>query len=68
MSGFIKSDYCEECEGTGRIFVGMEVGFDPIKMEQFDKDIFEQCFSCEELHDKEVRADRMFDELKELFI
>lgn len=68
MSDFIKSDYCTECDGTGKVFIGFDIGFDPKRMEKFDIDKFEQCESCEELHEKEVRADRMFDELKEMDI
>lgn len=64
MSDFMKSDYCTECDGEGKVFIGFKVGFDPKRMGQFDIDEFEQCQSCEELHRTEVRADRMMDEMK----
>lgn len=45
---FIKSEFCTECGGTG---------------ESVDEP-GEQCFSCEDLHKAEIRADRMHDEMK----
>lgn len=61
---FLKSDYCQECEGEGRIFVGLKSVFNPKTMDFYDVDVFEQCESCEELHAKELRADRLMDEWK----
>lgn len=54
MSDFIKSDYCTECGGEGFIWLYHE---NPLADSEK-----EQCESCEELHQAEVRADRMQDE------
>lgn len=48
---FIKSDYCTECGGTGFIWVK------PTRQEQ--------CESCEDLHEQEIRADILMDSIKE---
>ena len=46
---FIKSDYCQECDGSGSV--------------TFDSEV-EQCEECERLHKLELRADRMHDMAK----
>lgn len=48
---FISSDYCHECGGAGFLWVK------PHRQEQ--------CESCEELHEQEVRADILIDSIKE---
>lgn len=57
---FLKSDYCTECGGGGyrteKTWTCPLTGFAQRELEQ--------CESCEELHDQEVRADRMHDEMK----
>ena len=48
-SDFLRSDYCDECGGNGYL---IEEGKE------------EQCLNCEEIHNQEVRADRLHDEMK----
>lgn len=61
MNDFIKSDYCTECEGEGFIVYSYVTPlFDGAQMETDH----EQCPECEFLHQQEVRADRMHDEMK----
>jgi hypothetical protein len=55
---FITSDYCTECEGRGWHEIEAE---ETRILTTFKK---EQCFSCEELHAQELRADRLMDEAK----
>lgn len=49
---FIKSDHCRDCGGEGFFYL-------PNGLQEK-----EQCYTCEELHAAEVRADRMMDEAK----
>lgn len=48
--GFLQSDYCTECGGLGFITLAINT--------------HEQCEECERLHNLELRADRLCDELK----
>lgn len=57
MSDFIKSDHCQECGGIGYYTHFVQL-FDDVQSEK------EQCESCEELHEWELRADRLEDEAK----
>jgi hypothetical protein len=56
MSDYIKSDYCTECDGEGFVYLIHE---NP----SADNDK-EQCAECEELHQQELYADRLHDEMK----
>lgn len=61
---YIKSDYCTECDGSGRASVGTRPVFNHKSMEIFDADIMGQCESCEDLHRQELLADRLEDAAK----
>ena len=55
MKDFIKSDYCTACDGRG---------FRIEKTSHGLPNELEQCESCEELHQQEIKADRLEDEIK----
>jgi hypothetical protein len=55
---FIVSDYCGDCDGEGYFTRATQL-FDDVQYENF------QCETCEELHQQEIRADRLHDEMKE---
>lgn len=55
MKDFISSDFCTDCGGIGYFHLPSHPESIPEK---------EQCFSCEELHEQELRADRLHDEAK----
>lgn len=55
-SDFLRSDYCDECGGSGYTWLIHE---NP--MADNEK---EQCPQCESIHNQEVRADRLHDEMK----
>lgn len=64
MSDFIKSDYCQECDGTGSNVVAFRMGFNPITLKVSDIEKREQCEECERLHGEEIRADILHDQMK----
>jgi hypothetical protein len=58
MDDFLKSDYCTECDGLGYYEeYSQQTAYLVTSMKY-------QCPSCEELHQKEARADILEDELK----
>jgi hypothetical protein len=57
MSDFLKSDYCPICEGEGFVWLHHE---NPLADSEK-----EQCETCKDLHQQELRADRMHDQMKE---
>lgn len=57
MNDFITSDYCPECDGCGYVTYTTPL-FDDVQIEK------EQCAECEYLHKQEIKADRLYDEMK----
>lgn len=58
MKDWIKSDHCQECGGEGFYsFVSHDTG----EYREYEKD---QCPECERLHDLEVKADILHDQMK----
>ena len=55
-ANFLRSDYCDECGGNGYLY---KVHENPLADNER-----EQCPTCESLHDQELKADRLHDELK----
>ena len=61
MSDWIKSEHCTECEGRGcTTYTYVTPLFDGAQLETDE----EQCPECEYLHQQEVLADRLEDEMK----
>jgi hypothetical protein len=56
VGNWLRSDYCTDCGGKGYIEENHEA---PYGWQEY------QCEQCEELHEKELQADILQDEIKE---
>lgn len=59
---FISSVYCTACDGSGETVIDHRAWISGGNV--YEEDVMGQCLNCEELHQQELKADRLHDEMK----